>query len=199
VLGSPQGYLSIGLATIFKATFEQISASGSLKRSATAFSVARIQGHQSNKMSQPTQFTAEEEKNFKEWDFQRRRGEQLLWYNSGIPMTSRQEEWLKEKERRDRAARPEYARPSPQQPAWGAHQSYSSYSPPSFVATSESFEEYPASNPPEGPESPRGSLGPNGDYSPPDEPNPQAQKRTAGLEMTRVCPSCYSFGKFASR
>lgn len=150
-------------------------------------------------MFQPKKFTNEEEKEFNDWDFRKKRGEQLLWCNNGIPMNARHQEWLQEKERRERAARTEYARPSFQQPTWGSPQSYSSYSPNSCVTTSESFEERLTSNPPEGPSSPNADLSDDGDYRSPQEPNLQVQKLAAGFAVTQVCPSCCQFDKFALR
>jgi hypothetical protein len=51
-------------------------------------------------MSYGTQFTPEEEKEFRELDFRRRRADQLDFFNRGVPMTARQQEWLETQERK---------------------------------------------------------------------------------------------------
>lgn len=59
-------------------------------------------------MSYGTPFTTEEEKEFKDLEFRRRRADALDFFNRGVPMSARQQEWL------------EVQRQRAQQPAWAA-------------------------------------------------------------------------------
>ena len=75
-------------------------------------------------MYQPPTFTAEEEWEFGELNFQRTREEQLEYLKNGVPMTARHKLWLQEQER-SRITGQSYA-PSPQNRALASPQEYAS-------------------------------------------------------------------------
>jgi hypothetical protein len=70
-------------------------------------------------MSYGPPFTPQEEREFGEWDFQRRREGQLDYFKHGVPLTARHQEWIRARERQ-----------TAQQTAWTADGAYAQNTPP---------------------------------------------------------------------